>query len=254
MSNVDVSSEVGRLIDICHANLKSSKECLDYLRDERGISDEQINRYKLGYFPQSISKLKNFVSENVLQKLSIIDYSGNNSEFSDFFYLIIPIFSEYADPIGISGRTLLDNSQRSLYNLPKYKNSSFKKSNILFGFNYSRGHILKKQNVYVVEGNFDHIALDSHGIRNSVAICGTAFSRNHFLKLSRYTDKITFALDRDDGGMKSMERIYSKFCNKGVKLRFLLFPEGCKDADQYFSSGGTKECFVRDLEPYIPNW
>jgi DNA primase len=96
--------------------------------------------------------------------------------------------------------------------------------------------------------------LDSNGIKNSVAICGTAFSKNHFLKLSRYTDKITFVLDRDDGGGKSMEQIYNKFCNKGIKLRFLLLPEDCKDVDQYFSSSKTAEDFARDLEQFIPNW
>jgi DNA primase len=96
--------------------------------------------------------------------------------------------------------------------------------------------------------------MDSAGIKNSVAICGTAFSKNHFLKLARYTNKITFAFDRDDAGIKSMEKVYSKFCNKGIKLRFLMIPEGFKDVDQYFSSGRSKDDFLRESEPFIPNW
>jgi len=252
MSN-DVQTEIGKLINICHSNLTSSNECMDYLRKERGISLDAINRYKIGYFPQNIARLTSFVSDSILQKLNIIDYSGS-SKFSEFFYLVFPIFSEYNTPVGIGGRCLLEACQRSVFNLPKYKNSSFKKADYLYGFDKSRSSIFKNQNVYVVEGYFDHIALDSNKIGNSVAICGTAFSKNHMLKLARYTNKITFILDRDDGGIKSMGRISSKYCNQGVKMRFLLLPDSCKDVDDYFAQGGTRNSFTDDLEQYIPDW
>lgn len=253
MSLEDVNAELGKLFDICHLNLRNSKECSDYLLDTRGLSEEAVARYKLGYFPQNISKLNNFVSSAVMQKLNITDYS-ESSRFSEFFYLIFPIFSEYGEPVGIGGRTLLDESQRNALGFPKYKNSSFKKANFLYGLNNSRSYILKEKNVYVVEGYFDHIALDSNGIKNSVAICGTAFSKNHMLKLVRYTSKITFILDRDAGGENSMKRIFSKYSNQGVKLRFLLLPEGCKDVDEFFAKGGTRETFLKNLEVFIPNW
>jgi DNA primase len=253
MSLEDVTAELGKLINICHTNLKNSNECIEYLHETRGLSQDTISKYKIGYFPRSVSKLNKFVSSSVLQKLNITDYS-ESSRFSEFFYLIFPIFSEYGEPVGIGGRTLLDESQRAALEIPKYKNSSFKKANYLYGLNNSRPYILKEQNVYVVEGYFDHIALDSNGIKNSVAICGTAFSKNHMLKLARYTSKITFILDRDDGGQSSMKRIYSKYSNLGIKLRFLLLPEGYKDADEYFSKGGTKDSFLEGLEVYIPNW
>ena len=139
--------------------------------------------------------------------------------------------------------------------LAKYEGSSFKKSKYLYGLNHSRGFILKQRNVYVVEGFFDFMSMTRNDLQNCVAICGTAFTKNYFLKLSRYTDKITFILDRDDGGIKSMERIYSKYSNKGIKLRFMKIPEGYKDADEYFKNKeNSKESFLRDLEMYIPNW
>jgi len=253
MHSKAVKDEIGKLIKICHANLKNSNECVNYLQNTRGISEDAIAKFKVGYFPQNISRLGDFVSTPTMQKLNIIDYS-ESSKFSEFFYLVFPIFSEYGEPVGIGGRTLLDKDQRAILNLPKYKNSSFKKANFLYGLNNSRPYILQKQNVYVVEGYFDHIALDANGIHNSVAICGTAFSKHHMLKLARYTDKITLILDRDDGGRKSMKRIYSRYCNQGIKLRFMLLPEDCKDVDDYFAQGGTKDSFLQDLEPYIPNW
>lgn len=253
MENEDVTVELSKLVDICHLNLKNSKQCISYLYNERGLNEDIVSKYKIGYFPQNVSTLTKFISPSVLQKINIIDYS-EASRFSEFFYLIFPVFSEYGDPVGIGGRTLLKEEQRNVLGLPKYKNSSFKKANYLFGLNNSRSSILKEQNVYVVEGYFDHISLDSNGIRNSVAICGTAFSKNHLLKLARYTSKITFVLDRDDGGENSMKRIYSKYSNLGLKLRFLMLPDNIKDVDEYFAQGGTKDSFINKLETYIPSW
>lgn len=252
--NADRQSEIGKLIRICHANLHNSKKCLSYLENTRGFSKEVIDKYKLGFFPQNIERLTKYVDSTTLKDLKVIDYSEKTSGFSEYFYLIFPIFSEYKEPVGIGGRCLLDADQRRILGMPKYKNSSFKKSSILYGLDKSRSSILTSQNVYVVEGYFDHIALDSNGIKNSVAICGTAFSKTHMLKLARYTDKITFILDRDDGGINSMRRIEGKYSNKGLKLRFCLLPESCKDVDDYFSNGGTKESFYSELEEYIPGW
>jgi DNA primase len=253
MNLEDVSVELDKLVTICHSNLSKSEECIDYIYNQRGLNEEVVSKYKIGYFPQNVSKLNSYVSSSILQKLNIIDYS-DTSRFSEFFYLIFPIHSEYGEVVGIGGRTLLATEQRNALGLPKYKNSSFKKANYLYGLNNSRSAILKEQNAFVVEGYFDHIALDKNGIKNSVAICGTAFSKNHILKLARYTSKITFILDRDDGGENSMKRIYSKYSNHGIKLRFLLLPKGCKDVDEYFAQGGTKDSFLNQLEDYIPNW
>lgn len=248
----DKDTELLKLINICHSNLKNSKECLDYLRD-RNVSDEYIEKYKIGYFPQNVTKLKSFVSENVMEKLAIVDYSGQ-SKFANCFYLIFPLLSEYQEPIGIGGRTLMSDLHRGLYNKPKYENSSFKKAKYFYGLNHSRTAIIAKQDVYIVEGYFDQISLDANGIDNSVAICGTAFSNTHFLKLIRYTNKLTFILDQDDGGRKAMEKIYSKYSNKGVKLRFKVLPAGYKDVDEYFSSGKNKSDFYREIEEFVPAW
>jgi DNA primase len=254
MNNTTDKSEIEltKLIDIRCSNLKNSEQCLSYLK-QRGLNSEDIQRYKIGYFPQNLSKLIQHIPSSVLQKLSIMNYS-EKSLFSDFFYLVFPIISEYGDSIGVAGRTLLDQGDRDIYDIPKYLNSSFKKANILYGLNLSQEHIIKENNVYIVEGYFDYIALDKNGINNTVAICGTAFSKNHFLKLARYADKFTFILDGDESGLRSMEKIYAKFINKGIKLRFMLLPKGFKDVDEYFASGRNANSFKTDLEDFIPNY
>ena len=245
------SAEFQKLINICHSNIKNSKECLKYLALSRKMDKETIKLHKIGYFPQNVSMLKQHISEELLTKSSIVNY-GKSSDFSDYFYLVFPIFSEYGEPVGISGRTLSDESERKIIGIPKYKNSSYKKSNILYGLNLSKDEILKSNNVYVLEGYFDLISMMKNGYKNSVAICGTAFSQGHFAKLARYTDKITFILDSDEAGMISAERIYSKFINKDIKLRFLKTPPPYKDVDEYFRENNSDN-FSDDFKQFIPS-
>ena len=245
------SEQLNSLISICHSNIRNSKSCLKYLIKERQLTKRSIIDNKIGYFPQNIGVLTKYVSEDLLNRLNILGYS-KDSDFSNYFYLIFPIFSEYGEPVGVSGRTLIGDSERSVLGIPKYKNSSYKKSDILYGLNRAKRTCLENSNVYVVEGYFDQIAMFQNGFENSVAICGTSFSQNHFLKLARYTDKITFILDSDEAGKKSAERIYSKYINKGIKLRFLKVPNGNKDVDEYFRNH-NKDDFFRDFKQIIPD-
>jgi DNA primase len=251
---INETTEIAKLVDICHANLRSSQPCLKYLIKDRGLSKELIRSNKIGYFPQSIGALTKHVSEETLSKLNILNMT-RSSDFSNYFYLIFPIFSEHNDPVGISGRALLTDAERRAIGVPKYKNSSYKKANILYGLNNSKKSILKNNNVYVLEGYFDYLSMVRNGLDNSVAICGTAFSQNHFLKLARYTDKVTFILDGDEAGLSSAKRIYEKYINKGIKFRFLIPPSNTKDVDEYFSlPNKNRESFFKDFKQSIPEF
>ena len=250
---INTAEEFEKLIQICHSNLKNSSQCIEYLKD-RGLTGEDVRKYRLGYFPQSVKKLTQHVSPKLLNSANIADVVGY-SRFRDYYYLTIPIFSEYGEPVGISGRALLKDEERQMLNLPKYLNSSYKKANILYGLNHSAPYILDKKNVYVVEGYFDFIAMDKNGVKNTVAICGTAFSKNHLVKLSRYTKRITFILDSDDAGQKSMSSIYKKFSSYGIALDFLSFTDGSKDAGEYFSKKDkSAKTLKQDLSRMLVGW
>lgn len=252
-SNLNQES-MSTLIDICNANIKNSEACMKYLTN-RGISESDIEKYKIGYFPQNVRKLIEYVPKEILIKNKIMSIM-NSSKFADEYSLIIPIFDEYNNAIGISGRTLLDEYQRGVYSMAKYENSSYKKTNILYGLNNSRSSILQKKNVYVVEGYFDYISMINAGGTNTVAICGTAFSRNHLVKLAKYTNKMTFILDKDDGGILSMKRICDKYSNKGINLLFRLVPDDYKDVDEYFTKNKNKNIdhLLRESKEFLPGW
>ena len=244
-----MKNHLDNLFKICNANLKSSRMHLSYLLD-RGMSIDMINKYQLGYFPQNIEVLTKYVPKDILIKLNILNYA-NGSDFSDYFSLVFPIRSEYGDPVGISGRVLFGEEQRHALNISKYKNSSYKKSRVLYGLSKSRNSIIKKNNVYIVEGYFDKISMDRNGYNNCVAICGTAFSSRHFLSLSKYTDTMTFLLDSDDAGVASAQKIYSKYSNKGVTLNFLNLDKECKDIDEFFLNNSSDDFL--SIESIIPD-
>ena len=249
---MDQNDQLQQLVDICHTNLRSSRSCLRYLVKDRGLTKASIKSNKIGFFPQNTNILTRYLSEDFLSRLNILNFS-KQSDFSNYFYLIFPIFSEYGDAVGISGRTLMGDGERGLLGIPKYKNSSYKKANILYGLNASKQSIIDSNNAYVLEGYFDYLSMEKNGFLNSVAICGTAFSQKHFLKLARYTDKITFILDSDEAGQKSIERIYSKYINKGIKLRFLRVPDAYKDIDEYFADPiNGRDTFYKDFKQIIP--
>jgi DNA primase len=244
--------ELTKLIDICHDNLKKTKEGRDYVFGERNLSTDAFLKYKIGFFPRNTRKLSEHVSEDFLKNIGLMNYDGT-SQFSDYYSIIFPIYDDYGTPIAIAGRCMLNSEERELLSLPKYKNSKFKKTNYLFGLNFARANILLNQNAYVVEGYFDQISMYDAGIKNTVAVCGTLFSKNHFVKLSRYTEKISMFLDGDEAGQKSAESIYNKYVSRGVKLRFLKLPNGYKDAGEYFlDSNKNINDFKNEIQSIIP--
>ena len=227
------SDELGKLIEICNANIKKTDSALQYLND-RGVDNYLIDKYKIGYFPQNLSILSKYVNFDLLKAKNIIRTNGT-SDFSEYHSLIFPIYNEYNEVVGISGRTILDSSTIETLNIPKYKNSSYKKSKVLYGLNFSEQKIIDSGHVFVVEGYMDQISMFKNGIENSVAICGTAFSKDHYLKLRRYCDKIYFILDNDDAGYKSSVSIHNKFSKYGLDLKFLKCKlDSVKDIDEYF--------------------
>ena len=249
MANVD---ELKKLIDICHDNLKKTSIGKDYIFGDRNLSIESFQKYKIGFFPRSCKKLTEFVSRDFLREAGILEWD-DTSQFSDYYSIIFPLYDAYGEPVGISGRSMLNDEERSILCLSKYKNSKYKKTNHLFGLNLARESILKEQNVFVVEGFFDQISMYDAGIKNTVAVCGTAFSKNHFLSVARYSDKVSIFLDRDESGQKSAESIYNKYVNRGLKLRFLKLPDGYKDPGEYFlDNNKTIDDFYKEIQSIIP--
>ena len=225
-----IVNELKKLINICNINLKKTQNALEYYED-RGISQKIIEDFELGYFPANLNTLKKFVDLEVLLSSGILKYSGN-SDFSDYYRIIIPIKDECNNPVGIAGRLTMSKEERTYLKLPKYKNSIYKKSNYLYGLNVALPHIIDKNEVFVVEGYFDQISMYKSGVKNTVALGGTAFSKSHLLKLLRFCNKICFVLDNDEAGINSAKNIQKKYSKYGVNMSFSLCSNEFKDVDE----------------------
>lgn len=235
-----------KLVSACHNLLFTDKRVYQYLIS-RGLNADTIKSYRLGAFPEDLRKLFKFVDAEELRKQSII-YQADKSPFHHF-PVVIPICEVNGDAVAIGCRTLLDDAKRDELLIPKYKNSSYSKSSYLFGLNKAHTEIIKKNEVFVVEGYFDVLSAHQNKILNVVATCGTAFSLRQLAILARYTNNITLLFDNDEAGHLSAKRVFDKFqgLDTGVNLQLKFTPKGFKDLDEFLFKGQSFEYFKKGV-------
>ena len=243
-----IQSILNRIDVFYHQQLWSSQQALDYLR-QRGIGEEMIKRYHLGYAPPEWRNLEKCLYQH--QRKQLLDSGIIIEKSADKYYdrlrdrMVFPIYhhqaSNKAQTLGFGGRSLGQDT-------PKYLNSPetalFHKRYILYGLY----QILKQQSrpnsLLVVEGYMDVISLAQHGIHNAVATLGTAISSSQIQLLLRYTQKIAFCFDADRAGLlaawRALEASLSQI-RDGVHIKFVFLPHG-EDPDSYIRQNG-KEAF-----------
>ncbi|MGD0279014.1 MAG: DNA primase [Smithella sp.] len=205
-----------------------------YLQN-RGISDEIIKQFRLGYVPDTWRSLTDYIESNGLSmKLAEqagLVIAGKEGSFYDRFRgrLIFPIENVFGEIVAFGGR-ILEKGE------PKYLNSPespvYIKGKNLYGLNKAREEIRKKGFALIVEGYFDLISLWNAGICNVVATLGTALTREHLELLRRYTVEVVALFDPDEAGIKALDRSLELFLSTQMRARALILPGGC-DPDDY---------------------
>lgn len=222
------------VMSVCSGLLKNNK----LAENEKKYLLSRVNSFNesgftFGYWPnQSLFNiLTEFIEEEKLIKVGLaykkqVDLGGYLQEklinIMPNHNLIMPYKNLYGDIIGIVGRTLLSSEQQSEQKISKYKNTSLNKSLNLFGLYNAKKHILEKDYVIIVEGQFDCITCHRFGYKNTVALGSASLSKYQFYLLKRYTNNLYLMLDNDSAGIKSTEKIYSRYsslCNlKQIKV------------------------------------
>ena len=163
--------------------------------------------------------------------------------YYDFFRhrIMFPIISPRGEVLGFGGRTLDEGKEGE--QAAKYVNSSdsliYHKSNCVFGLNLSAGAIRAADQVILVEGYMDLIALHQAGIANAVAPLGTAITSGHLRLLSRYTRNFVLVFDGDEAGVNAAMRSLPLFIDAGLMPRVALLPEG-EDPDTLVRKEGPQ--------------
>ena len=232
-------------------SLLQAKTLREYLAD-RGIAEETIKQFRLGYAPDNWRSLTNYIEGNGLSlKLAEqagLVIAGKEEGFYDRFRgrLIFPIENIFSETVAFGGR-ILEKGE------PKYLNSPespvYIKGKVLYGLNRTKEEIRKQGFALIVEGYFDLISLWNAGIGNVVATLGTALTREHIELLRRYTLEVVALFDPDEAGIKALNRSLELFLSMGIRARALILPEDC-DPDDYVKIYGKDK--LNELITHAP--
>jgi DNA primase len=188
---------------------ESGRPGLEYLTSKRGLSEQVIKDFQLGYMPD-------FVNHQLKGRI------------------IFPIHDPSGNLIVVSSRALHKDEH-----LPVYWHESYEKSFYLYGMHLAKQDMRRLNYVIVVEGQFDVLQVNNHGIKNVVALCGTKMSDMQISVIRRYCEKIVLVLDTDENesGQQGAQKI--------VKASI------CSVPDMNWSQLGVSPMF-REREPTDP--
>lgn len=232
-------------------NLAEDHPVRQYLK-RRGITSEAVSLFQIGYAPDSWESLTEMMTQkkaplNQVQQLGLIkSRSQGKSGYYDIFRhrLMFPIISPMGNYIGFGGRVLKDEQ-------PKYLNSPesdiFHKGKILYGLNETAKFVRAEDQVIVVEGYTDFLALYMAGVKNVVATLGTALTENHARLIRRYTKNVLVLFDGDNAGQMAAERSLPILLSQGLYPKAFSLPNK-QDPDEFLKDAGVESFRQRAQE------
>jgi len=222
----------------------------DYLR-KRGLAGDIARQFKIGWAPDDWDQLSRNLGAptDVMQDVGL-SFRNRRNKMQDAFRgrVMFPIFSESGEALAFGGRVLPGSDDPA-----KYKNSSetpiYMKSKTLYGLNWAKADIAKKDQVVVCEGYTDVIGFHRAGVPRAVATCGTALTEEHVRLLKRYASKVVLSFDADAAGQGAAERFYEWEEKHKVEVLVAQLPEG-KDPGDLASS--QPEALVAAVDKPVP--
>ena len=233
------------------------KRAVEYLQ-QRGLSGQIAKLYDIGFAPPGWNNLMGQLATNSSEEKLLIEAglvvenpdSGNRYDrFRD--RITFPIRDSRGRVIGFGGRVLGDDK-------PKYLNSPetpvFHKGRELYGLYEVRRYNRQLDDILVVEGYMDVIALAQHGVTNAVATLGTATSEEHLKRLFRVVNSVVFCFDGDNAGRQAAWRALQSclpVLEDGRHVRFMFLPEG-QDPDSLIRQEGQDAFRARMVQQAQP--
>ena len=222
--------------------LKTNRPARQYLL-QRGISQETIREFGLGYACEDWSRLTDFLTTKGFTMAEMLDsglvLASENKRYYDRFRdrIMFPIVNPRGQIVGFGGRLMATGQ-----NGPKYLNSPetpiFAKSYELYNLNHCK-NFLDAGQILIVEGYMDVISLYEKGIRNTVAALGTAFTPFHGKILERYANEVIIAFDGDSAGKSATEKAMNILKKTGLNVKILNLPIN-EDPDSFVRKYGQQ--------------
>ncbi len=214
---------------------------LSYLH-HRGISDFTIQKFNLGYSPNSRDAFKNYAIKNGystddLVKAGLIVPDSLADRFRG--RIIFPIFNLGGRVIAFGGRSI-----GNIPNAAKYLNSPetlvYNKSNVLYNLNIAKKSIVQQNLCYLTEGYLDVISLVQAGVENVVASAGTSLTQDQIKAIHRFTNNVCLMYDADNAGIKASYRAIDMLLEEDLNVYLVSFPDG-EDPDSFAHKVSTTE-------------
>ena len=228
---IDLYDRAASMFHYLMMETEQGKKALEYIKS-RGLDDDTIKKFKLGYAPENrhwlhgFLKSKNYSDEFLKESGLFSKNYPNVTLFSD--RLMFPIFNRNGKVVAFSGRVL--HPQRE--NEGKYLNSPelphYKKRETLFCFNFAKNSIRAHKTAIICEGNMDCIAYHQCGIDYAVAPLGTAFTDEQVKMLQGFADTILLSFDSDAAGQNATKKAIS-MCRKHDLTVKIIQLKGGKD-------------------------
>jgi DNA primase len=228
---------------------KDGKLGLDYLV-ERGITEEAIDTFKLGYAPNTKDFIATFLEKKgfhkqMLVKYGLLNMNQDNDTVSDRFRgrVIFPIRNHLGKTVAFGARALEKNQE------PKYLNSPesdlFQKGKLLYNFDLAKKHIRKESEAILFEGYMDVISAYQSGVENVVATMGTALTETQGKLLKRYVDTVILCYDGDKAGIEATYKASKLLQQVGCQVKIASLKDGL-DPDSFIKKYGG-EAFRREV-------
>lgn len=223
---------------------------LSYLR-QRGISDEMIRKFGLGYNPEAWGAFTKAAQEKGYKKEFLVKTGltiENDRGLFDRFRsrVMFPVQDLAGKIIAFGGRTMTADKKISKY-LNSPESEIYHKSKTLYGIYFAKKSIVQQDRCILVEGYTDVISFHAKGIENVVASSGTSLTIEQIRLIRRLTPNVTIIYDGDAAGIKASLRGIDLVLEEGLNVRVLLLPDG-EDPDSFARSHTT-----RDLADFITN-
>jgi DNA primase len=240
----DINTEAGRYFSNNLLNSEEGLIALNYFQN-RKIKPVTMRAFGLGYAFNGWDNLIRFLQEKKIDiekalQLGLIGRSPDGRLYDKFSSRIIfPIFSPNGRVVAFAGR-ILENKEGAAKYLNSPESIIYTKGRILYGLSHAKDEIRRVDKAILVEGYMDLISLYQNGIKNVVAVSGTALTEEQVLLLSRYTKNVVLLFDADTAGIKAAMRSIELLLKRDFEIKIVSLPQG-EDPDSYVNNYGKEK-------------
>lgn len=240
-------------------NHPAGKSALEYVIKNRQISQEAIETFMIGFAPDNnalseyLIRKKGQNADQLLKAGLVTRYNRLLDRFRG--RVIFPLFDNRGNAVGLAGRILPEIEKRASRPLAKYINSPetdvYHKSSVLYGLNVTRSAIKQSKRAIIVEGELDMISAWIAGVKNVVAIKGSALTHEQITLLSRLTNELVIALDSDLAGDAAARRGIDIAAQSGMSVK-VSSNEPYKDPDEFAKA--DPKGFKQSIDKAVDVW